>query len=118
MISAFFKPTSIIENRNGTALRDLLILWRRSRHELWPSILLTFVATLIFRGHVPLGPRDTIGYPSALLVAWLLALDAILDWPRMGMLHRCVAALWFILLSLLTPLVLYESFTTRLWADR
>ena len=93
-------------------------LWRRSKHEIWLSVATLVVGALCLQPGAPEPPRWTIGFPIVLLFAWLFALDAVLDLRRTHLLAFIPIMAWFLFLSYILPFVLYDSFTTRVWADR
>ena len=87
--------------------------------ELWVSIALVAVGVAMFRTHLPLGPADTIGFAIVTVFAWVLALNASLDLPRMSWPLRIVALLWLVVVSWLAIRTLSAEFTfDRRWSPR
>ena len=89
------------------------------KFELWVSIALVAAGTLLFRGHMPLGPVDTIGFAIVMIFAWVLALNASLDLRRMNWPMRILALLWLVLVTWLAVQTLSAEFTfDRRWSPR
>ena len=93
-------------------------LWTRSINKIWGSLALVVLATIAFRLGTPRGPTETIAYPFALLLAWLLAWDAVLAPQKSSLIVRGLLYFWLFGITLLTAVALYESFTTRAWSPR
>lgn len=106
-----FVSISILRLRIGSETT----IWRKSRHELWLSIVTFAVAFALFACNRPSRPVDTIGFSAMFLVAWLMAFNAVLDWRRMTFIAKAIVLLWFAFLCLLLPFELYGAFTTRGW---
>ncbi len=61
---------------------------------------------------------DIVIAVGALLLALLCAFNAVLDHRRMTIIEFGPALIWFAILLYVSPFVLHEAFTTRVFADR
>lgn len=89
-----------------------------AKFELWVSIPLGLVSFIHFNFHRPIRPIDTIGEAAGMTLAWVFALNALLDFRRMSLPDKLLTCIWFPVLTVYLCYVLYDAFTTRSWADR
>jgi len=89
-----------------------------AKYELWVSILLAFGAAFGFPISRPRGPAYTIASAVVVTFAWVLGLNAAIDFRRMNLIERIVVIVWFPLITFLAIVILHNAFTTTMWADR
>jgi hypothetical protein len=88
-----------------------------NKHELWIALGLVAIGFLVFRTHMPLGPVDTIGFAISVLIAWVLSVNAALDFKRMDWPLRIWAVFWLLLVTWLAWQALLPEFSSdRHWA--
>ncbi len=92
-------------------------LWKRSKYELYISILVVFVPPLMVRTNhtitFPLGYGQVLLTLACLLIGFIGLYGALADIKHMNWLERMVAIVWLFLLLTFTWQFIYGSFINR-----
>jgi len=85
-----------------------------NRHELWFSFAFAFYA--VWQARLPAGFSDSLILSAGLLIAFFCAVNAFLDRDDMGLVERMLSGYWLVLLTVLTPCVIYGLSTIKTFA--
>jgi hypothetical protein len=88
-----------------------------NKWELYISIALPFLTTPYY-AVLPRGYQDLLIGTGVFTVAFICALNAVLDWKRMVWPERIIAVPWFCALAIALPIALWNVSQYKVFADR